>query len=114
MSDRHMKEFNGRLKRIDSIHRAGGGFEAAGTLGQSYYTKLHRSRGTSRWILPLALVLLTVVGVKATVHSQIGAISYDARIAALASGDAADRIGAYILQADPLTVYFAGVISGAR
>ncbi|WP_343079826.1 hypothetical protein [Ostreiculturibacter nitratireducens] len=105
MRDPNMKNFQGRLRRIESIHRSGGGFEAAGTLGHSYYTNLKRRRGASRWILPLALVLGAVILVKGAVHAQIGAATYDSRIETMRAGDTADRIGAYVLQADPLTLF---------
>ena len=36
----------------------------------------------------------------------------DARIAAMRIGGTADQIGAYVLQADPLTVYLSDVIAG--
>lgn len=104
MLDPNMKNFQGRLRRIDSIHRSGGGFEATGTLGQSYYSDLRRRRSVGRWLLPLALVLASVILVKGAVHAQIGGATYDSRIEAMRTGDTADRIGAYVLQADPLTV----------
>lgn len=111
MSDRHISNFRGRLRRINRIHKAGGGFEAAGTLGQSYYTGMRRKRSVSRWLLPVVLVLVAIVVVKGAVLAQIGAATYDARIAALASGDTVDRLGAYMLQADPLTVAVSGLFS---
>lgn len=105
-----MRDFHGRLRRIHKIHRSGGGFEAAGTLGMSYYNSLKRKRSRSVWVMPLALVLLTVIGIKAAVHATVGEQTYNDRIAALAAGDAADRMGAYVLQADPLTLYASAIL----
>lgn len=107
MADPQMKDFYGRLRRINKIHRAGGGFEASGTLGMSYYSGINRRRNHAKWLLPVALLLFTIVGIKAAVHANIGSFAYESRIAALRDGDSADRIGAYVLQADPLTLYVA-------
>jgi hypothetical protein len=63
------------------------------------------------WIMPVALVLMTIIAIKAAVLANIGADTYAARIATLSQGDTADRIGAYILQADPLTAFVAGQIT---
>ncbi len=104
MVDRNMRDFHGRLGRIEKIHNAGGGFEAEGTLGMSYYNAQKRPVRRPGILGPLVLVLLTVVAIKATVHATIGAERYGERIATLEAGDTADRVGAYILQAEPLTL----------
>ena len=114
MADPNMRDFNGRLRRIDAIHRSGGGFEAAGTLGMSYYAGAKRRRSRSRWLMPVALVLVAILGIKGLVHAQLGAATYDARIATMRVGGTADQIGAYVLQADPLTVYISGIVSGTN
>jgi hypothetical protein len=107
-----MKDFYMRIGRIEKTHRAGGGFEAAGTLGMSYYNSLKVQRRRGTWMMPVALVLMTILAIKSAVLANIGEQTYGERIVALKNGDAADRIGAYILQADPLTRYAAGMIKG--
>jgi hypothetical protein len=109
--DPNMKDFYGRLRRINKIHRAGGGFEATGTLGLAYYNSLQRRRSRHVWLMPVALVLVTVIVIKGAVLANVGEATYDSRIAALQAGDTADRIGAYVLQADPLTQYVATFIA---
>lgn len=92
--DLQREEFYGRIERIE------------GERGQ----RPRRPRRDGRkltggnWIAPLAMVLAAVVGMKAVVHANVGPEVYGYRIAALAEGDAADRIGAWILAADPVTV----------
>lgn len=103
MVDLNMRDFHQRVGRIERTHKNGGGFEAAGTLGMSYYNNLRKPRRTTNWVTPMMLVLSTVVCIKAAVLSNVGTANYNERIALLQSGDAADRIGAYMLQADPLT-----------
>ncbi len=110
MADPNLKNFNGRLRRIDAIHRAGGGFEASGTLGMSYYNNLRRRRSRGRWLASVVLLLVALVVIKAGVLASIGAASYDAHVETLRNGSTADRIGAYVLQADPLTLMLAGFI----
>ncbi|MCB2127990.1 MAG: hypothetical protein KDE03_02645 [Rhodobacteraceae bacterium] len=105
MVDRNMQRFYGRLGRIERIHEAGGGFEAEGTLGMSYYNRLKRpARRRLGLFAPLVMVLVAVVVIKATVHTVIGPDLYQERIAALRDGTAVGAAGAYVLQADPLTV----------
>jgi hypothetical protein len=110
MVDPNMRDFYGRVGRIERTHQQGGGFEAAGTLGMTYYNSLKVKRRRMTWLMPVALVFCTIVAIKAAVLANIGADTYTARIAALSGGDMADKIGAYILQADPLTQYLAGQI----
>jgi hypothetical protein len=105
MVDRNMQRFYGRLGRIERIHDAGGGFEAEGTLGMSYYNRLKRpTRRRLGLFGPLVMVLVAIVVIKAAVHTVIGADLYQERIASLRNGTAVEAVGAYVLQADPLTV----------
>ncbi|MCU9847337.1 hypothetical protein OEZ60_04905 [Defluviimonas sp. WL0024] len=111
MVDRNMANFNGRLGRIERIRQAGGGFEAQGTLGRSFFSEQQRPRRLRRGLFaPFVLVLLTIVALKSTVYASIGAEAYGERIAALKAGGIADQIGAYVLQADPLTITTAAQI----
>ncbi len=105
-----MRDFHGRLDRIERIHDAGGGFEASGTLGLTYYNN-HRRRRLGR-LLPLVLILASIVVVKAGVLARLGPDPYAERLARLQAGDALDRVGAYVLQADPLTVQVAALLRG--
>ncbi|MFZ5751072.1 MAG: hypothetical protein ACOY5U_08380 [Pseudomonadota bacterium] len=109
--DPQLRDFYGRIDRIEKIHEAGGGFEAAGTLGLSHYTRQRRSRRHRNWLFPLVLVMASIVAVKAVVLARIGAEAYAQRVAVLAAGDTADRVGAYVLQADPLTVQVAALLT---
>lgn len=105
MVDRNLQNFYGRLGRIEDVHRAGGGFEADGTLGMSFYNA-RRRQGRRRMgiLLPLALVAASILGIKAAVHATVGSEVYDQRVADLRADGAAGQAAAYVLQADPLTV----------
>lgn len=110
MVDRNLQNFYGRLGRIERIHDAGGGFEADGTLGMSYYKARRRPLRRAGVLGPLVLVVMTIVAIKAAVLASIGDERYEERVAALRAGTPVEQVGAYVLQADPLTVSMAGQI----
>ncbi len=104
MVDRNLQNFYGRVGRIEKIHAAGGGFEAEGTLGMSFYNAKRNRAPRKGYLGPLVLILMTIVSIKAAVHASIGQEAYQERIARLEAGSWADRTGAYVLRADPLTL----------
>ncbi|MBT0958774.1 hypothetical protein IV417_15395 [Alphaproteobacteria bacterium KMM 3653] len=94
------------MKRIYRTHRKGGGFEAAGTLGQSHYTRKAR-RARRPLFRPVITMLIVIIAFKAAVLANIGAGSYTSRIDALKAGSFGERVAAQIMAADPLTVMVA-------
>ena len=107
MVDRHRREFQGRLGRIEHTHDAGGGFEAEGTLGMSYYNS-HRRRRRSHKVLGVFFVTAVVlVFLKTGMQVAIGPDAYDYKVAAMKAGTKTDQLGAYLLQADPVTLALA-------
>jgi hypothetical protein len=112
MFDPNMHDFQGRIARIQKTHAAGGGFEAEGTLGMYYYNSLKVQRRRGVWIFPTALVFATILFIKAGVLASIGADAYAGRIASLKGGGMVDVMGAWVLQADPLTIKLAALIDG--
>jgi hypothetical protein len=110
VTDPQMKEFAGRLRRIERIHRRGGGFEAAGTLGQSYYTRLRRRAG--RPVLRPALMALgMVILFKATLLAHLGEAEYEARLATLSQGHWGERAGAFVMAIDPLAARLSAALA---
>lgn len=108
MADPNLKDFYVRLGRIEKIRRNGGGFEAAGTLGLSYYTR-PQTRSISV-LRPVLLLIVAVILIKGVIHDQVGADTYAARVESLMQGSSVDRVGAFIMQADPLTVLVAAQV----
>ena len=103
MVDPNHDNFDGRLRRIERSHAGGAGFEAKGTLGQSYYTA-HRPRRRSHRLISLALVIATVLlTLKASMQLAIGHDAYQFRVQTLREGSPVDRIGAMVLQVDPVS-----------
>lgn len=99
--------FSDRLQRIEQINRSGGGFEASGTLGQSFYTGVRR-RTQRRPMLRLAMLVLTVLVVfKGFLLATQGSADYLLRLQALQGGGFGERLGAFVMGLDPLTLAFA-------
>ena len=97
-----MKAFYARLRRIARIHRNGGGFEAPGTLGQSYYTRLAR-RNARPMLRPILYMVGFSITAKATLLAAHGPDDYASRVLTLQSGTPVERAGAVLMGADPVT-----------
>lgn len=107
MRNSAQSSFERRLARIDQIHAAGGAFEATGALGRAYFDS-HRPK--ERRAFPwrgVALVFLGMLLFKGAILAQIGPETYAHRVDALAAGNTAERIGAWVLQADAPTRFIA-------
>lgn len=110
--DRHQQEFDTRLRRIDRKHRKlSGGFVAAVSHDGLIIAKPRRRRLRVPFA-GLALVAVGVIAFKGIVHAQLGAATYDARIAALAEGSQVEKAGAWVMQADPLTLWVSAQARG--
>lgn len=92
-----------RLKRVQNNHsRMARGYDAkVGRDGLIVFRPKRKRRS-----IPARALLVTIAaffGFKVLVLMSIGDIAYDERVAALASGSAAERAGAIVMQIDPLT-----------
>ena len=108
MADPNLTEFYSRVRRIEKARAKGFGFEAAGTLGRSFYHK----QGSSRhgWLKPLILLMVGFFGLKAVIVHNVGSEVYQARVAGMEEGEQFARLGAWIMQADPVTLELASRI----
>jgi hypothetical protein len=102
VSKRQEQQFRHRLKRIDRIHRKGGGFEAVGTLGQSYYTRLAR-RGQRPVLRPALAIVAMLIVLKAVAAASMDEGAYAAQIDDLRRGDLVERAGAFVMAPDPIS-----------
>lgn len=111
MADKVMRDFYQRVARIERAREQGLGLEAQGALGRSHYAR------NRRWRIPVAgPVLIVVAGVillKAVVHAGLGTQEYEARAATLWAGGAVERVGAVVMQPDPVSAWLAGQIATA-
>ncbi|MEM9248779.1 MAG: hypothetical protein AAGB05_08800 [Pseudomonadota bacterium] len=110
MSDSQIRQFNKRLKKIDKIHRRGGGFEAEGTLGQSYYTR--RARRAARPVLrPMFALVAAVLVVKSIAAGAVTPEDYSARVDALRDGTNWQQASALVMAPDPISQTVGGWIA---
>lgn len=100
-ADPNLNEFYGRVKRIERLHRKGYGFEAAGTLGRS--ATYRRDRSWGRMARKALVILAMGMTLKGAIHFTVGAETYEARVAALATGSGVDPVAATLMSADPVT-----------
>ena len=105
MADPNLSDFYGRLRRVQKIRRRGGGFEAAGTLGRSSFNR--RRKSGAPVLAPILIVFLAVIALKGMIYARVGAATYEQRVSELQAGQGIDRVGGFLMQADPLTLMVA-------
>jgi hypothetical protein len=106
--DANLEDFYRRVARVEAAHARGYGFEADGTIGRSYYARPAQKRFPI--VKAAIVVVLSVIALKAMIHSHIGADLYDARVAELQAGEGFDRLGGYLMAADPVTLKLSELI----
>ena len=112
MSETQLQEFDDRLRRIDRRNRSlSRGFVLSVDRDGLIVARPESSRFRFPWRVTLFL-LVAVLGFKVLLHAYIGPEAYGERLARLADGTAAERMSAYVLHADPVTVWIADVVSG--
>ena len=108
MTDPNLSDFYGRVARIQQARTKGYGFEAAGTLGRSHYYRPQAKRRSLLW--PVLFLVICAFLIKGAIYHNVGAQSFNDRVAALMAGDGIDRVGGWLMQADPVTLYVSGKI----
>lgn len=103
MGDPNLRDFYGRISRIEEARANGYGFEAPGTIGLSHYRKTQRRR--IGFIGPLFLAIVMALGLKGAIHYKVGSATYDQRVESLMAGQSFDRLGGWLMQADPATLW---------
>lgn len=109
MSDPGFSEFYSRIDKIEKARAKGFGFEAAGTLGRSFYTRRGR-RFHFRIPLLRQMLALLICGtvIKALFLQHLGIQPYQTRVDKLMAAESGiDRLGGWLMQADPVTMALA-------
>lgn len=109
MADPNLADFYGRVARFERARANGYGFDAEGTLGRSYFVK--KSRPHKSWRGTVLLVLICAFGMKGVILQSVGGQAYNNRVAGLQAGEGFDRLGGWLMQADPVTVFVAEKIT---
>lgn len=111
MADAKQMEFGARLAKIDRTHRQ---------LSQGYVTSMNHDgliiarphkRVAQSPLRGVFLGLAVLLTFKAFVYAQIGPQAYSDRVGLLEAGTIVERIGAYAMHADPITIWIAAQIS---
>jgi hypothetical protein len=110
MTDPNLVDFYGRVAKINRDHAKGYGFESVGTLGRSHYYRPQR-KSPLRYILPVATIILCTVALKGAIHHSIGGEVYQARVDTLVASEGIDRLGGYLMVADPATLWVSGKLT---
>ncbi|CUI00540.1 hypothetical protein PNH50_13290 [Leisingera aquaemixtae] len=103
----HHDQFQARLKQINRKHEAmAGGYSAKLRPDGLLVIKPGsvQSRISARTLVFFAAAFLLFKGF---LMAALGFGSYDQRVRTLAGGSAVERAGAFIMQADPVSVFFA-------
>lgn len=101
--DPNLNDFYSRVSRIEKSHAKGYGFDAPGTL-----RRRAPSRSGSRalkLLKPLVVALVLGVFLKGLIHYYVGPQTYESRVSALAAGTGFDPVGAWLMYADPVSLY---------
>ncbi|NNK68468.1 MAG: hypothetical protein HKO95_17220 [Rhodobacteraceae bacterium] len=107
MPDANMQDFYRRMDRITRHHRK---------LSQGYVTTMNEDGlivaepRTLRRIVPwrsLLFTLFVVMAFKGWLFASIGPAAYEARVISLQNGSLVMQAGAYVMTADPVTLWIA-------
>ncbi len=105
MSASQFEEFDRRMRRISRRHSK---------LSQGYVTSVNsdglvvakpKRRSNRSTLRGVAMVIIVLVAFKGFLHSQIGSAAYAERVDALSQGSAIEKGGAFVMVADPLTLW---------
>lgn len=108
--DAQMRSFHKRMHDINRKHAK---------LARGYVTSVNhdgliiaRPRRQARWFpwRGLLFALIAVMSIKALMFSQMGAQPFEERVARLNAGSTAEQVAAFVLKADPATVYLGNLI----
>jgi hypothetical protein len=112
VSDSQMQDFGDRIRRINRRNRTlSRGFVLSVSNDGLIIARPESNRMRFPWRV-LLFLLLAVIGFKTVLHAVIGPEEYAERLARLSNGTVAEQMSAYVLHADPLTVWLANVVSG--
>jgi hypothetical protein len=109
VGDPNLRDFYGRISRIEEARAQGYGFEAPGTIGLSQYRRGVTRRRRSLFG-PIFVAVVMALALKGTIHYKVGASTYNARVEQLLAGQNFDKLGGWLMQADPATLWVSGFI----
>ena len=100
--------FDRRLRQLDRKHSRIASRGHAARMGRDGLVSMVPRRRTPRFPLGAVLSVLAVAfAFKAVLLASMGTASYEAKRAELAAGGIVEQVGAWVLQADPLSLALA-------
>ncbi len=114
MAEAQYQDFDRRMRRIVKNHRRlDRGFVAAIDENGLLVAKPQRAlpRISYSWMIGMLTMLFMF---KVYLFAVLGPTTYDERVTKLANGTVIEQAGAFVMQADPLTVWVAGQFDPIR
>ncbi len=112
MTEANFASFNNRLRHIDRKHRK---------LASNYVQFVERDgmmipvrRTRTRRSIPargLVLTALVFLVFKGFLVAQLGSTTYDGRVEKLADGSLSEQFGAWLMHADPITMWISNLLA---
>lgn len=109
MGDPNLRDFYRRITRIEEARSNGHGFEGLATF-DSHARSRSRTSG-SKLVGPLFFAAVMALSFKGAIHYKVGAATYEKRVDALQSGQSLDRLGGWLMEADPATLWVSQFIA---
>lgn len=107
MYDPNMEVFSKRLRRIDRRHqKMARGYVTVVNSDGLVVARPRRTQLRFPWKM-LAVAALALFVFKGFVYANLGQASYSERVTLLQAGTPAEQFGAWVMQADPLTLWIA-------
>ncbi len=106
MADYYQREFDKRLKRIDRNQRRLSRGYVASVNADGLIVARPRARVSVPW-RGLLFILVVLLGLKAAMYIAMGPAEYNGTVEGLRAGTTVEQVGAYIMAADPATIWIA-------
>lgn len=110
MADPNLVDFYDRVSRFERARAQGWAHETGG-FPEPRRLRAIAPRRRRSFLMPLLLVAFAVFAMKGAILYSVGAEAYQDRVARLQAGEGFDRLGGWMMQADPITQFMAGQIA---
>lgn len=111
MSDANQRDFEVRMNKINRRHkRLSRGYVMSVNHDGLVIAQPKPRQGFIPW-RGILFVLVGMLAVKSIMLAQVGTDNYQARVDSLAAGNQFEKVGAYVLHADPVTQWIAEQIA---
>jgi len=111
MADAYQARFEKRIRRINKRHRKLARGYVAEVNGDGLIV-VRPQRRTARFPWKgVALMFVALFAFKGILHAQLGAATFDERVGKLGNGTVVEKAGAWVMQADPVTLWVSSQVT---